>query len=350
MAIIEKAFFGRTLNGEEVYAYTLKTDSASATVVTYGGTLISFKTKDKNGNTADVVLGYDTVGEYEKNGGCLGALIGRFGNRIDKGQLTIDGKTYSLYLNDRGNHLHGGKIGFNRRVWNAEEKDGTLVLTLTAEDGEENYPGKLEVKVVYSLTGSALKIDYTAVSDKKTAINLTNHAYFNIDGESDNCSILENEAFIDAPMMTPTDATLIPHGEFRGVKGTPFDFTTEKPFGKDMFANDEDIKKGGGFDHCFVFAKDRDKTKPFARVYGKKSGLELVCYTDQPAVQLYTANGLNNTGKQGHKYGQFGGFCLETQAIPNNVNVPAYAEYGSSIYDAGKVYRHTTVYELTLRK
>lgn len=284
------------------------------------------------------------------NEGYLGALIGRFGNRIDRGVLTIDQKTYSLYCNDRGNHLHGGKNGFNAKVWKAEAVNGALELSYFSPDGEENYPGNLSVRVVYSLKDGALKISYFAVSDKKTAISLTNHAYFNMNGEGDGVTAADNLLYIDAPYVVPTDDALIPHGDLREVKGTPFDFTEEKAIERDINAADEDLKKGGGYDHCFVFAKDRDIALPFATAYSESTGIEMRCYTDMPAVQLYTGNGLDVTGKGGHRYGKRNAYCLETEAIPNNVNVQSYAEYVSSIYDRGQAYRFFATYAFSVRK
>ena len=354
MTKIIKKVFGKTKNGDTVYAFTLQDGENYATVLDYGGILQEIVVKNAKGGLTDVLYGYDTVQGYENNGGYLNALIGRFGNRIEKGKLTIDGKTYDLYLNDRGNHLHGGKVGFDKKIWETEiVNDGQgnecLSLSILSPDGEENYPGNLNVEVVYSFVGGKLSIAYRAVSDKKTAINLTNHAYFNLDGGD---SILDHELQIAAPYYVPTDETLIPHGEFKCVKGTPFDFTSpvKVGVGDAQRTSDTDLAYGGGFDHCFVFDKNRDKSLPYAVLYSEKSGVEMKCYTDMPAVQLYAGNGLDQVGKKGQKYGRCGALCLETQAIPNNVNVPAYAEYGSSIYEAGQEYRFTAVYEFGVRK
>lgn len=349
MAMITKFPFGE-IDGEKIERYVLTEGDISVSVLTYGGILQSITVPDKDSVVRDVVLGYDDIEGYLTNEGYLGALIGRFGNRIDKGALTIDGKKYDLYCNDRGNHLHGGKSGFNAKIWKAEAIGGALELTCFSPDGEENYPGNLSVKVVYALKGGALKISYFALSDKKTAISLTNHAYFNLNGEGEDVSAADNYLQIDAPYMTPTDDALIPHGELREVKGTPFDFTEAKKIERDIEADDPDLKKGNGYDHCFVFEKGRDVKKPFAVAYSEKTGIEMRCYTDMPAVQLYTGNGLDQYGKGGRHYGKNNAYCLETEAIPNNVNVPNYAEYGSSVYDRGEAYRFFATYEFFVRK
>ena len=349
MTKITKSAFGE-FEGKPVERYTLSEGEMSVSVLTYGGILQSIVLPDKNGEKRDVLLGYDTLDGYLNNGGYLGALIGRFGNRIDKGILKIDGKEYRLYCNDRGNHLHGGKVGFNAKIWNAEISGETLCLTYFSPDGEENYPGDLGVRVVYSLQNGALTISYLAVPDKKTAINLTNHAYFNLNGEGNNVTAADNFLQINAPYITPTDDTLIPRGELRATAGTPFDFSAAKRISRDIDADDPDLKKGGGYDHCFVLIPGRDVTKPYAVAYSEKTGIEMRCYTDMPAVQLYTGNGLDQYGKNGHHYGKNNAYCLETQAIPNNVNVPGYAKFGSSIYERGQIYRFFASYGFSVRK
>ena len=356
MTKITKRVFGALENGEEIFLYTLQNGDTYANILNYGAVIQSLVVYDKDGNLTDVALGYDDLESYLKNGGCLGAVCGRFANRIEKGELTVDGVSYDLYKNDRGNHLHGGKIGFNKRVWTAEvltDKDGNeeLSLSLFSPDGDENYPGNLKVQVIYSFDGEGLTIDYLALSDKRTAINLTNHVYFNLTGAGTG-SALDHALWIDAPYYLPTDGNMIPHGEIKGVKGTPFDFTTGQTVGAGdaYLATDADLQKGKGFDHCFVFEKGRDRGRPFAILYSEKTGIEMQCFTTQPAVQLYAGNFLNFTGKNGKHYGRCNGLCLETQAIPNNVNVPAYADFGSSIYNAGEVYHFITRYAFGVRK
>ncbi len=341
--MITSSSFGKTKDGREVLAFTFEDGARRATVLNLGGIIQSIVVPDKNGNPTDVILGYNDVAGYEEHGGYLGALIGRFGNRIEKGKLVIDGETYDLYCNDRGNHLHGGKVGFDKKIWAHEIKGDELVLSIVSPDGEENYPGTLSVRVTYSFKDGEFRILYHAVSDKKTAVNLTNHAYFNIDGEGSG-SALENVLWIDCDDITPTNSTMIPTGGFRAVKGTAFDFNTPKEIGKDVGADDIDLKQGNGYDHCHVLKNKCGECVKYATVTGKKSGITMSCYTDMPAVQFYAGNGLNQQGKTAY-YGRRAGFCLETQAIPNNVNVPEYAEKGSSILDAGEVYEFSAAYQ-----
>lgn len=348
MTTVTKDFFGKDAFSRDVYAYTLTDGEYSAVILDRGGIIKNLFVPNKTGGKTDVVLGYDDMKGYDENGGYLSALIGRFGNRIGKGQVCIDGVNYQLYCNDKTNHLHGGKDGFDKKIWKAEivkAENGNerLALSVLSPDGEENYPGNLTVKVVYSLEDGTLTIEYEAVSDKTTLINLTNHAYFNLDGSND---ILEHLMTMCAPSFLPTDSELIPHGEFKATTGTPFDFSKEKTIGSgdSLRAEDPDLTFGGGFDHCFVFDKNRDVSAPYAIVRSEKSGITMKCYTDMPAVHFYAGNYLNQTGKGGVKYGRCGGFCLETEALPNNPNVPAYAEFGSSLYKAGEVYRFTAKY------
>lgn len=339
--------FGMTKDGREVTAYTLEDGASRAVVLSLGGILQSLVVPDRDGNPTDVILGYNDVAGYENNGGYLGALIGRFGNRIDKGKLVIDGKEYGLYLNDRGNHLHGGKDGFNKKIWDAEIDGDKLRLSILSPDMEENYPGNLRVEVTYSFAGGQLNIEYRAVSDKKTCVNLTNHAYFNLSGEGRG-DVLNHLMQIDCDFITPTSPTMIPEGGFRAVKGTPFDFNAPKEIGKEIGADDIDLKQGNGYDHCHVLKNKCGEYVKYAEVVSPETGIKMECFTDMPAVQFYAGNGLNQDGKTGH-YGARGGFCLETQAIPNNVNVPEYAEKGSSILDAGEEYKFKAAYRFTAK-
>ena len=345
--MIYQNIFGVTKDGREVTAYTLEDGASRAVVLSLGGILQSLVVPDRDGNPTDVILGYNDVAGYENHGGYLGALIGRFGNRIGKGKLVIDGKEYGLYLNDRGNHLHGGKDGFNKKIWNAEIEGDKLRLSILSPDMEENYPGNLRVEVTYSFAGGQLNIEYRAVSDKKTCVNLTNHAYFNLSGEGRG-DVLNHLMQIDCDYITPTSPTMIPEGGFRAVKGTPFDFNTPKEIGKEIGADDIDLKQGNGYDHCHVLKNKCGEYVKYAEVVSPETGIKMECFTDMPAVQFYAGNGLNQDGKTGH-YGARGGFCLETQAIPNNVNVPEYAEKGSSILDAGQEYRFSAAYRFSVK-
>lgn len=339
--------FGKTSDGKIVTAYTLHDGKSEMTVLDLGGTVQQILVPDREGKLVDVVLGYNDVESYEKNDGYLGAIIGRFGNRIGKGKLTIDGTTYQLYLNDKGNHLHGGASGFDKKIWNAEIEGDKLKLSILSPDMEENYPGNLKVEVTYSFQGGEWKIEYRAVSDKKTCVNLTNHAYFNLNGEGTG-SALDHIVEIDCDCITPTSPTMIPEGGFRAVKGTPFDFNTPKEIGKDIDADDVDLKQGGGYDHCHVLKNKCGEYVKYAKVTSLKTGITMECFTDMPAVQFYTGNFLDQAGKSGY-YQKRDGFCLETQAIPNNVNVPEYAKKGSSILEAGAEYKFTAAYRFTVK-
>ena len=339
--------FGKTADGKTVTAYTLHDGESSMTVLDLGGIVQQILVPDRDGKLTDVILGYNDVASYENNGGYLGALIGRFGNRIGGGKLVIDGQEYQLYLNDRGNHLHGGKAGFNKKLWNATVEGDNLKLSAFSPDMEENYPGNLEVEVTYSFKGGEWKIEYRAVSDKKTCVNLTNHAYFNLSGEGTG-DMLDHLMTIDCDYITPTSPTMIPEGGFRAVKGTPFDFNTPKPIGRDIGADDLDLKQGNGYDHCHVLKNKCGEYVKYAEVTSPKTGITMECFTDMPAVQFYAGNGLHQEGKSGY-YTKRYGFCLETQAIPNNVNVPEYAQKGSSILEAGKEYKFSAAYRFSVK-
>lgn len=339
--MITKNLFGKMPSGEDVYAYTISDGDKQLTVLNYGGTVQSLIIPDKNGVPVNVVLGYDDLSGYLNNGGFLGALIGRFGNRIAGGSLTVDGVTYNLNTNDHGNHLHGGNVGFDKRLWNVEEVgEYALKLTLFSPDGEENYPGNVNTEVTYSFKDGVMGIAYYAVTDKKTALNMTNHAYYNLGGKGD---ILNDVLYIDADRVIPTDCNLIPVGGFRSVKGTPFDFNEPKTIGRDIFSDDEAIKFGGGYDHCFVLNKGSEYGL-CAVLENKENGIKMSCYTDAPAIQLYTGNGLNVVGRGG-RHQNHSALCLETQCIPDNVNHEEYAKIGSSLIDKGEVYEVTATYK-----
>ncbi len=349
--MIQTSIFGRTADGREVRAFRLTDGKNEATILNYGGIIQSLKIADREGVQRDVVLGYDDVAGYENNGGYLGALIGRVGNRIEKGRLVIDGTEYALYCNDRGNHLHGGKEGFNRKIWGYvfEGGDGnTLALSLVSPEGEENYPGTLRTEVRYTLSGGELKIEYAAIADSKTAINLTNHAYFNLDGAGSG-NVRDTFLQIAASRYTPTDDTLIPHGEFKNVEGTPFDFRKPHRIGERIAdTSDPDIVIQNGYDVNYVLDKKQGAYEKIAEAVSERSGIVMEVFTDKPAVQLYTGNGLAQQGKGGY-YNRNYGFCLETQFIPNAVNVPAYAALGDAIYERNKVYHFTTAYKFGVR-
>ncbi len=341
--MIEITPFGYTAQGGEVLAFTMTDGESYARFLNYGGTLQALVVPDRDGHPTDVVLGYHDVASYETKGGHLGGLIGRFGNRIANAELTIDETTYHLAKNNHGNHLHGGPGGFDRHIWQHEIDGDALTFTYFSPDGEENYPGNLTVRVTYTFREGTLTIQYHAVSDAKTAINLTNHAYFNLNGEGRG-DVLGHTLWLNSARITPIDENVLPTGDFRAVESTPFDFkTAPKPIGRDIHADDVDIRNGQGYDHCFILDHPKGVCSTYAVAQGNATGITMTCYTDAPGVQLYTGNHLKQDGKSAY-YGANAGFCLETQAIPNNVNVPDYAALGSSIIDAGVPYTHTSVY------
>lgn len=307
--------FSENYNGNEIYKYTLK-DKIEVEISTLGATLLSLRVPDKNGKLTDVLLGFTNADDMIRRSAFMGAVVGRCGNRIGNGQFELDGKKYNLALNDGGRaHLHGGKIGFNQKNFIAREEGDSLLLSYVSPDGEECYPGALSMTVKYTVKGSTLTIEYFAESDSTTIFNPTNHAYFNLNGEDDG-SIVDNILQLNADRYLPVDKCLIPTGEERNVEGTPFDFKNPKAIGKDLDADDEQLKIAGGYDHNFCI-KDRH----FACVYSLKTGIQMDCYTDRPGVQFYSGNFLN--GKIGKsEYPKRSGFCLETQLYPDAINKP----------------------------
>ena len=349
---ITKAPFG-SADGKSVEIYTLKNgNGVEARIITYGGTVVSLKVPDKSGNLGDVVLGYDSLDQYESAEGYLGALIGRYGNRIAKGTFSLDGKEYKLAVNNGVNHLHGGLKGFDKVVWTANssiQADGLhLQLTYLSRDGEEGYPGNLNVKVEYILTDSnELKIVYSATTDKPTIINLTNHSYFNLAGQGHGL-ILDHQLTLNADRFTPTDNGSIPTGELRNVKGTPFDFTKSTAIGARIDQDNEQLKFGSGYDHNFVLNKNGDELSLAATVYEPTSGRVMEVYTTEPGVQFYTGNFLDGStkGKAGQTYPRRSGFCLETQHFPDSPNKP---KFPSVVLRPGKTYTQTTIYKFSVR-
>ncbi|MBG8553660.1 aldose epimerase family protein [Hymenobacter guriensis] len=350
--------FGHLPDGTEAKLYTLtNAHGLKATITNYGGTLTSLLVPDKDGKLGDVVLGFDNVGgytsaQYLQEGPYFGALIGRYGNRIKAGKFTLDGKEYTLALNNAPNTLHGGKRGFDKVVWEAEPGSSaegqTLKLTYLSKDGEEGYPGNLQVTVVYTLTNDdALKIDYSATTDKATPINLTNHAYFNLNhGQAKNA--LDHELTLNADRYTVVDGTLIPTGELRQVQGTPMDFRQAHTIG-------ERIKQvtgpgPGGYDHNWVLADaPRATPQPAATVYEPTTGRTMTVTTTEPGIQFYSGNFLkgNLTGKGNTAYVQNYGFCLETQHFPDSPNQP---KFPSTILKPGQTLKSSTSYQFGVRK
>ncbi|MCB2379056.1 galactose mutarotase [Hymenobacter sp. BT635] len=344
------ASFGKTQDGTEVQLYTLtNAHGLKVSITNYGGTVTSLLVPDKSGQLGDVVLGFDNVSgyqspEYQKSGPYFGALIGRFGNRIKGGKFTLDGKEYTLAKNNGENTLHGGKKGFDKVVWQAEpgtSADGqTLTLKYLSKDGEEGYPGNLNVTVVYTLTSNdALKIDYSATTDKATPVNLTNHAYFNLSGGKD---VLGHEVTIPADRYNVVDAGLIPTGELRPVKGTPFDFTTPHTIGERI------AQVPGGYDHNWILNQTAGMHAA-ATVYEPTTGRTMEVTTTEPGLQFYTGNFLDGTltGKGGTVYGKHAGFCMETQHFPDSPNQP---KFPSTTLNPGQTLQSTTTYTFGVRK
>lgn len=350
---ISKEAFGKLSDGQDAELFTLKNTNGMVVQITnYGGIVTKITAPDKNGNWEDVVLGFDSLSTYEKGHPFFGALVGRYGNRIAKGKFTLDGQEYKLAINDGENTLHGGKKGFDKVIWNAKEiqKDSTVALELTYKsvDGEEGYPGNLQVKVTYTLSNdNALTIDYEATTDKSTVVNLTNHSYFNLSGMKRD--ILGHELTLNANKMVPVNKTLIPTGNLLDVAGTPFDFNTPKLLGKDINqVDDEQIKNGGGYDHTWVINRTDSGNMLFAKVKDPENGRVMEVYTTEPGVQLYTGNFLDGSlkGKNATFSKRFG-FCLETQHFPDSPNQP---QFPSTVLKPGETYRTTTQYKFSAEK
>ncbi len=342
---IIKSNFGKLPDGTTVKQYTLHGGrGALCKILNYGGIVSELHVPDKNGELADVVLGFDDLAGYLGPQPYFGAICGRFANRIAKGKFTLDDKEYSLAINNGPNALHGGLKGFDKVMWRAtpgESKNGeTLKLEYTSADGEEGYPGKLKMTVFYTFTPlNDLCIDYLAATDKATPVNLTNHSYFNLAGAGSG-DVFGHELMLNAANFTPTEDTLIPTGEIKSVKGTPFDFTSPKTIGKDI--GQLYAQPHRGYDHNFVLNNQNKEFAVIARVTEPNSGRVMEVMTNEPGVQLYTANFLGDTvGKAGKTYRQYGAFCLETQHYPDSVNHP---NFPSVILRPGVEYRTTTIY------
>ncbi|MBK6976376.1 MAG: galactose mutarotase [Cytophagaceae bacterium] len=345
--------FGILANGDSVTSYTLKNSNGmEVEIINLGGTIVRWTAPDKNGKFEDITLGVNDPKVYLGPARYLGALIGRFGNRIAKGKFSIEGTEYTLAKNNGPNSLHGGRVGFNAKIWKVEPKDGSepsLKLSLLSKDGEEGYPGNLNVEVVYTLNkDNSLKIAYKATTDKNTVINMTNHAYFNLKGEG-NGDILDHELQLSASKFLPVDGGLIPTGELKDVKGTPFDFLTSHKIGdKINETTDTQIKLGGGYDHCWVFDDAKNSLKSVAMVHEPVSGRTMEVITTEPAVQFYTGNFLDGkaTGKSGKKYEYRYGFCLETQHFPDSPNQSAFP---TTLLKPGETYSTTTIYKFGVK-
>lgn len=350
---ITKSFFGKTKNNEEISLYKLvNNNNMSISVITYGGTLTSINVPDKNNIFADVVLGYDTIEGYEKGDKYLGALIGRCGNRIEHGKFTLNGKEYTLAVNNGPNHNHGGIKGFDKVIWNAEIIDNNkniLKLSYLSKDNEEGYPGNLNVTVTYTLTeDNAVNIEYKAVTDAETVVNLTNHSYFNLSGHNSG-NILNHKLMVNADTFTVNDEFSIPTGEIRKVDSTPMDFRTFKEIGKEINSDYEQIKFGNGYDHNWMLNANGDISIVSAKIYDDKSGRILEMYTTTPGVQVYTANYLDGSdiGKGNSSYMKRDAICLEAQCVPNRINNNIGP---TTILKPGEEYYQKTIYKFSVQK
>jgi aldose 1-epimerase len=345
--------FGRTPDGTSVELYTLDgPGGVSADICTYGGTIVSLRAPDTGGKIGDVTLGFDDVAGYLAHKAFFGCLVGRYGNRIGRGRFTLEGKEYPLARNDGENHLHGGVRGFDKVVWAAHPlttpAGPALELSYRSRDGEEGYPGDLAVTVTYTMGADGLRIDYAATTNRVTHCNLTNHAYFNLEGEGKG-NILDHRLLIHGSRFTAVGPGLIPTGELRPVQGTPFDFLAPTRIGDRIDARDPQLEFGGGYDHNWVLDRPSAALALCARVVAPRSGRVLEVLTTEPGVQFYAGNFLDGKlrGKGGKAYPHRGAFCLETQHFPDTPNQP---EFPSTVLKPGEKYATSTVYRLAVEK
>jgi aldose 1-epimerase len=342
--------FGQTPAGESVTLYTLKNARGMEVhIMNYGGIIQKILSPDRNGKVEDVVLGYETLQEYIKDTPYFGAIVGRFGNRIANGKFTLDGKEYTLAAQNNGQHLHGGLVGFDKKVWKVDASSAqSLSLSYVSKDMEEGFPGNLSVKMTYTLSDdNELGISYEATTDKATVLNLSNHSYFNLSGNAKR-DILNQEVQIDASRLVAVNKVLIPTGVLMPVAGTPFDFT--KPHVVGARINDtssEQIVLGGGYDHCWALDKPAGSYAKIATVFDPVSGRKMTVSTDQPGVQFYTGNFLDGhlTDKSGVKITKRHGLCLETEHFPDSPNQPAFP---TTVLRPGEVYKTKTAYQFSV--
>ena len=340
---VKMAIWGRTADGVAVPVYTLTNGQIEVEVTAYGAHLVSVKAPDRAGKMADVVLGFGSLQGYITiPNAALGAVIGRYANRIALGKFTLDGKTYQIPVNDGRNALHGGPIGFDQYVWQAQEVPGGVEFTHVSPDGDMGFPGTLTAKVKYTVKGDTLRIDYSATTDKATVVNLTNHAYFNLHGD-DKGNILDEVAEINADRYTPVDAALIPTGEVAPVTGTPLDFRKPEAIGARIDADNPQLKFARGYDFNYVVNGKPGTLRPAASVTDPESGRKLTVETTEPGVQFYSGNNLDGTltGRHGIKYEKFSGFCLETGHFPDS---PNHKDFPSTVLRPGETMHSTTTF------
>lgn len=350
---IEKSPYGTTVDGVDVHEYKLSNqEGMQVSIINYGGVITSWTAKDKNGVYEDIVLGFNELSEYEKESPYFGAIIGRFGNRIAKGKFSIEGKEYTLAVNNGENHLHGGEKGFDKVVWDAEtsltDSSASLILTYLSKDMEEGYPGNLVVKVEYTLnTKDELSVTYKATTDKTTVINLTQHSYFNLSANFNN-TILNHELVLNSDAFLPVDNTLIPTGEFRDVTNTPFDFRTPRTIGQQINEEDPQLKNGFGYDHCWVLNEQDKGVRFVASAFEPQSRRYLEVFSDQPGIQFYSGNFLDGTLPRKNKgnYEIRSGFCLETQHFPDS---PNREDFPSVLLRPEEAYTSQTIFKLSVK-
>ena len=349
---MRKRPFGKISDGREVELYTLaNSKKVEIEITNYGGIVVSLRVPDRRGEMADVVLGYDDLASYEKDKWHFGAIVGRYANRIANGKFRLNGHEYTLARNNGPNHLHGGVLGFEKVVWDAREdssgQNESLILDYVSEDGEEGYPGKVAVRVEYSLTDeNEFQIKYSATTDKDTVVNLTNHSYFNLKGRAEG-DILLHELQLDADQFTPVNENLIPTGELRRVNRTPFDFTRAEAIGSRINQDDLQLKFGMGYDHNWVLNRSLDGgLSPAAKLTEPQSGRTMEIFTTEPGIQFYSGNFLDGSvrGKGATAYGRRSGLCLETQHFPDS---PNQANFPSTVLRAGERYESTTVFKFS---
>ena len=343
------SIWGQTVEGVAVPIYTLTSAQIEVRVTAYGAHLVSVRTPDRSGKMADVVLGYDSLQGYLNDRKTYdGAIVGRYGNRIALGKFTLNGTTYQIPVNNGANALHGGPKGFDQYVWQAQEVPDGVEFTHVSPDGDMGFPGTLTAKVKYTLKGSTLRIDYSATTDKATALNLTNHAYYNLHGD-DKGNILDQRIEINADRYTPVDAGLIPTGELAPVAGTPMDFRKPEAIGARIDADFEQLKLAGGYDHNWVLGGKIGTLHPAAVVTDPVSGRKLTVETTEPGVQFYSGNFLDGTytGRYGVKYEKHSGFCLETQHFPDS---PNHKDFPSTVLRPGETMHSTTTFTFSVVK
>lgn len=350
---ISKKFFGKTIDDKEIYLYTLSNSNGmKVKIINYGAAIVSIIVKNKNGDYDDVVLGYDSIKKYEEGDKYFGAIVGRCANRIAYGKFEINGQKYELYTNNDVNHLHGGKIGFNKVVWdilNYNENSDFLELHYKSYDGEEGYPGTLNVNIKYILKDDdSLEIEYKAQSDKDTVVNLTNHSYFNLSGHNAG-SIINHKVMINSDKFTVNNKKSIPTGEIRKVEGTPMDFRKMRVVGDNIDSDYEQIRLGNGYDHNWILNTNGNINEKAAEMIDESSGRKLELFTTMPCMQFYSSNFLDGTdiGKENTRYEKRAGICFETQYAPNAVNMP---EFKSPVLKAGEEYNQKTIFKFSLLK